>query len=245
MGVEKHDIVIPLGIKSFENKNFEVKIAVSSIKKHVKFLKRIIIVTQTKPIKELGDDIIWIYQDDIYNHDKDANIIEKTRKAIEKIPDLTDDFILWSDDQFVTKDTYWEDTQPRYLKIYSPDTKEWFEKQAEKRLWWKRLLMCFKRFPHLGMGCGFFNPHIPSRINKHRFLDMCKTYPYQTENGITIFQLYYNFIGERGIPNFDEFHCHNGETDWKGKRWIGYFDKSLKNPKFKKKLENMFLNKKG
>ena len=75
---EKHDIVIPLGIKSFENENFEIKVAISSIRKYCKFTNRIIIVSQIKPIKELGNDIIWVYQDDIYSHDKDANIIEKS-----------------------------------------------------------------------------------------------------------------------------------------------------------------------
>ena len=99
---DKHDVVIPLGIKSYDN-NFEIKVAVASIKKYFKCLNRIIIVTQIQPIKELGDDIVWIYQDDIYKHDKDANIIEKVRVAIEKVPDLTEDFIMWSDDQFITK----------------------------------------------------------------------------------------------------------------------------------------------
>ena len=241
---KKHDIVIPLGIKSYQNENFEIKIAVASIKKYVKFINRIIIVSQINPIKELGDDIIWIYQDDIYTHDKDANIIEKVKIAIEKIPDLTDNFIIWSDDQFVTKDTYWEDTQPRYIKIYTKGTRPWFIEKANKRLWWKRLIKCFERFPYSGFGCIFFNPHIPSRINKHKFLKMCEKYPYQTENGITIFQLYYNFIGERGVPNFDEFHCQNGETNWGDARWIGYFDSSLKNNAFRLKLRKMFLDNK-
>lgn len=238
---EKHDIVIPLGIKSYENKNFEIKVAVASIKKYCTFVNRIIIVSQIEPIKELGDDIIWIYQDDIYSHDKDANIIEKTRKAIESIPDLTDDFLFWSDDQFVTKETNWEDTIPRYITVYNRVTKSWFQKRAQKRIWWKRLIKCFERFPNKGHGCVFFNPHIPSPLNKHKFLEMCKTYPYQTENGITIFQLYYNFIGEKGVPNFDEYHCQDGETNWNGCRWVGYFNTSMKSEAFKTKLTNMFL----
>ena len=171
--IEKHDIVIPLGVKSFENENFEIKVAVASIRKYCKFVNRIIIVSQIKPIKELGDDIMWVYQDDIYSHDKDANIIEKVRAAIEKIPDLTDDFIMWSDDQFITKDTYWEDTTPRYMKIYNKSTKPWFDEMAKKRLWYRRLIKCFERFPNNGFGCKFFNPHIPSPLNKYKFIDMC------------------------------------------------------------------------
>lgn len=238
---EKHDIVIPLGTKSYEDQNFEIKVAVASIKKYCKFLNRIIIVTQIEPIKELGDDIVWVYQDDIYNHDKDANIIEKVRKAIESIPDLTDDFIMWSDDQFITKDTFWRDTQPRYAKIYDKSTKDWFVEKANRRLWWKRLIQCFERFPNKGYGCKLFNPHIPSPMNKHKFIEMCKQFPYKTENGITIFQLYYNYVGEKGVPNFDEFHCQQGELDWGNARWVGYFNSSMRKPEFVNKLKSLFL----
>lgn len=239
--IEKHDIVIPLGVKSYENKNFEIRVAVASIKKYCMFAKRIIIVSQIEPIKELGDDIVWIYQDDVYNHDKDANIIEKVRKAIETIQDLTDDFIIWSDDQFVTKDTYWIDTKPRYVKFYNKTTKHWFVEKAQKRLWWKRLIKCFERFPDKGMGCRFFEPHIPSPVNKHKFIEMCKSYPYKQENGITIFQLYYNFVGEEGVPCFDYFHCQSGETHWNDVRWVSFFNSSMRKPEFVNKLTEMFL----
>ena len=171
---EKYDVVIPLGVKSYNNDNFEIKVAVASIRKYFKCLNRIIIVTQIDPIKELGDDIIWIYQDDVYTHDKDANIIEKVRTAIEKVPDLTEDFIMWSDDQFITKDTEWEDTTPRYMKIYNEASLPWFLNMAKSRIWYKRLLKCFARFPNKGMGCRFFNPHIPSPFNKKKFIRCVK-----------------------------------------------------------------------
>lgn len=237
---EKHDVVIPLGVKSFNGDNFEIRVAVSSIRKYFKCLGRIIIVSQIDPIKELGDDIIWVYQDDVHTHDKDANIIEKVRAAIDNVPDLTDDFIMWSDDQFITRDTEWEDTKPRYLKVFNRMTEPWFERMAKKRIWFTRLLKCFRRFPNNGYGCRFFNPHIPSPMNKHNFLRMCETFPYRKETGITIYDLYYNYIGERGVENFDEFHCRKGETDWKGCRWVGYYDSSLKVDAFVKKLRLLF-----
>lgn len=240
---DKHDVVIPLGVKSYGGDNFEIKVAIASIKKYFKCLNRIIIVTQIKPIKELGDDIVWIYQDDIYNHDKDANIIEKVRTAIEKVPDLTDDFIMWSDDQFITKDTEWEDTKPRYMKIYNQMTQDWFEEKARTRIWYKRLIKCFKRFPNDGYGCRFFNPHIPSPFNKYKFLMMCEKFPYKKETGITIYDLYYNYIKEKGVPNFDEFHCSEGETEWNNCRWVGYYNSSMKKPEFVKKLTDLYLKK--
>lgn len=238
--IEKHDIVIPLGIKSYCNMNFEIKVAIASIRKFCKFTNRIIIVSQIDPIKSLGDDIIWIYQDDIYGHDKDANIIEKTRAAIEKIPDLTDDFILWSDDQFITKDTYWEDTVPRYVRIYNNNTKLWFNVMARKRIWFARLLQVYERFPNHGFGLKFWEPHIPTRINKHKFIEMCNTFDYKHEHGITIFTLYNSFIGEEGVKEFDHFHCKNGELNWNDCRWIGFFDKSLRSSDFVNKLKSLF-----
>lgn len=238
---DKHDVVIPLGVKSFCNENLEIKVAVASIKKYCKFLNRIIIVSQIQPIRELGEDIIWVNQDDIFRHDKDANIIHKVRAAILAVPDLTEDFIMWSDDQFVTKDTEWSDTTPRYMKIYDETTKPWFDKLASRRLWYKRLIKCFRRFGNDGFGCRFFNPHIPSPMNKTKFLEMCEKFPYQKEDGITIYDLYYNFIGEQGVPNFDEYHVMNGELDWKGCRWVGYFNTSMRKKEFVNKIKKMFL----
>lgn len=236
----KHDIVIPLGIKSFGNLNFEIKIAIASIRKFCKFTNRIIIVSQIEPIKSLGEDIVWVYQDDIYDHDKDANIIEKIRAAIEKVPDLTDDFIFWSDDQFIVKDTNWSDTTPRYVKIYDETTKPWFLEKASRRIWWKRLLKVFDRFPNNGYGQKFWEPHIPSPMNKYKFLEMCNKFDYKHEHGITCQTLYYNFAKVEGVELFDSFHCQCGELDWKDCRWVSYFNSSMRVPSFQLKLRKMF-----
>ena len=76
---DKHDVVIPLGVKSFCNENLEIKVAVASIKKYCKFLNRIIIVSQIQPIRELAVDIIWVNQDDI-PAEMVIEIVEKTMK---------------------------------------------------------------------------------------------------------------------------------------------------------------------
>lgn len=90
------------------------------------------------------------------------------------------------------------------------------------------------------MGCRFFNPHIPSPFNKTKFIKMCNKFPYRTESGITIYSLYYNFIGEKGVPNFDEYHCTSGETYWQDKRWVGFYNSSMRKPEFVEKLKRMF-----
>ena len=236
---QKHDIVIPLGVKSYQQKNNEILIAVTSIRKFCSsWLNRIIIVTQIDPIKELGDDIIWLKHGDIYNHDKDANIIGKIRYTIENVPDLTEDFMMWSDDQFVTKETNWSDCcVPRYMKVYSPETRAYFDDMAKKRTWWRRLRKCLDRF---GYGAKLWNPHIPMPLNKNKFIEMCRKFPYRTDDGITIYSLYFNFIKEEGKPNFDEFHCQGGETDWKGGRWVGFFDSSMRNATWRNYVQEFF-----
>ena len=147
---------------------------------------------------------------------------------------------MWSDDQFITKDTEWSDTRPRYMKIYNESTLPWFLGMAKARIWYKRLLKCFARFRNNGFGCRFFNPHIPSPFNKNKFMKMCESVPYRTETGITIYSLYYNFIGEKGVPNFDEFHCTSGELNWGGCRWVGFYNSSMRKPEFVEKLKKMF-----
>ena len=77
-------------------------------------------------------------------------------------------------------------------------------------------------------------------MNKTKFIKMCNKYPYQKENGITIYDLYYNFIGEKGVPNFDEYHCTQGETNWNNCRWVGYYNSSMRVPAFVDKLKKMF-----
>jgi hypothetical protein len=69
---------------------------------------------------------------------------------------------------------------------------------------------------------------------------MCNKFPYRTETGITIYDLYYNFVREKGVPNFDEFHCTAGETDWNNCRWVGFYNSSMRHPEFVAKLKKMF-----
>ena len=69
---------------------------------------------------------------------------------------------------------------------------------------------------------------------------MCNAFNYKKEHGITIYTLYYNFIGEKGVENFDEFHCQDGELDWGDCRWVGYYNSSMRVPAFQLKLKKMF-----
>ena len=156
---------------------------------------------------------------------------------MKKIPNLSDDFLMCSDDQLVTMESSFNDFRPRYLRIYDPDDKFWINKKKNGNIWFKRLCQTLDRF---GKGAMFFEPHIFTPMNKHKFIKMCEKYDYQNEHGITVFSLYYNFIGEKGVPHFD--HMTIGRPPFvipKGVRLIGYFDSSFANNDFRKQLNDI------
>lgn len=228
-----HDAVFVLGTKSLNGKNEEIQVAVASLRKYcTSWLKRIYVVGENPNI----EGVIHIPAKDIYTHDKDANIIHKVQVACEKIKDLSDDFLMCSDDQLVTKESKFEDFKPRYLEIYDPEKPYWKAK-SRSTLWAKRLCMTMERF---GKGARYFEPHIFSPMNKKKFLAMCKAYNYKIENGITIFSLYYNFIGEKGVPHFDHYSVQKPPYEIPDNvRCIGYFDSAFKNDTFRRKLNEI------
>lgn len=228
-----NDAVFVLGTKSLNGKNDEIKVAIASLRKYcTSWLKRIFVVGENPNI----EGVFHIPAKDIYTHDKDANIIHKVRVACEQIKDLSSDFLMCSDDQLVTMESKFEDFKPRYLEIYDPDTDYWKKKQRGS-LWSRRLYMTMERF---GKGARYFEPHIFSPMNKRKFLAMCKKYDYATENGITIFSLYYNFIGEKGVPHFDHYTVQSSPYNIpEGVRCIGYFDSAFKNDAFRKQLNEI------
>lgn len=228
------DAVFVLGTKSFSNRNDEIKVAVSSLRKYCSsWLRNIYVVGENPNIQ----GVIHIPAKDPYTHDKDANIIHKIRVACEKIPNLSDDFLMCSDDQLVTMESSFNDFRPRYLRIYDPDDKFWINKKKNGTIWFKRLCQTLDRF---GKGARYFEPHIFTPMNKHKFIDMCKKYDYQNEHGITVFSLYYNFIGEKGVPHFDHIAIERPPfVIPKGVRLIGYFDSSFANNNFRKQLNDI------
>jgi len=235
---QKMDIVIPLSNKSYQGCNDEIRIAIRSIKEFCsEWVNRIFVITEYKVPDDIINDIIIIKAGDIYSHEKDANIIHKIRTVIESVDDLSDDFIFWADDNFVTKITSPSDFTPRYTAKYEGKGKADLDTQALSNTWKRRLVMTLNRFPN----AKFFNPHIPSMINKHKFIEMCNSYDYTTKHGITVFSWYYNYIKEEGVPDFDEIHLGRSNTcNFNGCRFVGYFDAVMESHKFRERIKELF-----
>lgn len=236
--MNKVDIIIPLSNKSYQNCNDEIRLAIRSIKEFCRsWLGRIFVVTEYSIPEDVKNDVIIINAGDIYTHEKDANIIHKVKTVIETVNDLSYDFIFWADDNFVVKETTLDDFKPRYMCKYEGESKKDLDRQALVNVWKQRLVLTLDRFDN----AKFFNPHIPSMLNKYKFIEMCNSYDFTSQHGITIFTWYYNFIGEEGVPNYDEIHLNrNNVCNFDNNKFIGYFDVVIENNKFRNKIKQIF-----
>jgi hypothetical protein len=186
--------------------HFEIEYVIASLKKYCSSWVGRIFIVGSEPPKNLKNDVIHIACDDPYTHCKDSNIIHKLRFACENIPDLSDDFLMLSDDQIVTKKSSWEDMKPRFVRKYSDWTDEKWEKNRKLDFWHECLYKTLKSFPS-NKSC-FWEPHIWSPMNKYKFIEMCTKYNYQNDNYIVL-SLYYNFIEEMPIKDFDHLYINS------------------------------------
>jgi hypothetical protein len=213
---EKHDCVIVYeksGIESKEitcGKYLEIEYVIKSLKKYCSTWVGRIFIVGSEPPKSVKGDVIHIYCDNPYTHCKDANIIHKLRYACENIQDLSDDFLMLSDDQIVTKESSWEDMKPRIVvKFDDWDEDRWkkWVDSGKSDMWHTYLYNTLKLFPR-EKSC-FWEPHIWSPINKYKFLEMCGKYDYTYKTDCIILSLYYNFIGQDIIRGFDNHYMGN------------------------------------
>lgn len=98
--------------------NLEIKISITSMLKFCShWIGNIYVVGENPGIR--NPKVSHIYAPDITRNNKDANIINKIRTAINKIPKLSTNFLFCSDDILVTKKSDWEDFAPRYVFEYN------------------------------------------------------------------------------------------------------------------------------
>ena len=185
----------------------EMEYVIASLKKYCSSWVGRIFIVGSEPPERVKKDVIHVPCDNPYTHCKDANIIHKLRYACENIQDLSDDFLMISDDQIVTKESSWEDMKPRIVRMYSDWSEEKWEKNRKIDFWHECLYGTLNLFSKDKV--AFWEPHIWSPINKYKFIEMCKKYNYQKDINCIILSLYYNFINETSIRGFDHLHLGN------------------------------------
>ena len=247
----RHDCVIvygKCGVDSEEmtcGEHLEIEYVIASLKKYCSSWVGRIFIVGSEPPECVKKDVIHIACDNPYTHCKDANIIHKLRFACENIPDLSDDFLMVSDDQIVTKESSWEDMKPRIIRKYSDWNDMKWEKNRKIDFWHECLYRTLNLFPK--DKSAFWQPHIWSPINKYKFIDMCTKYNYQNDICCVILSLYYNFIEETPTKEFD--HLHFGSSKAKVKisfmktselpRHLSWTDIAFEEKRFRDMLDNI------
>ena len=228
------------GIDSKEmtcEKYLEIEYVIASIKKVCKSWCGRIFIVGSEPPKSIQKDVIHIPCDNPYTHCKDANIIHKLRYACENISDLSDDFLMISDDQIVTKNSSWEDMKPRIVRKYTDWTDRKWQHNRTIDKWHEYLYNTLKLFPP--NECSFWEPHIWSPINKHKFVEMCKKYDYQKCTDCITQSLYYNFIKQPIVKQFDHTHLAKSNKILSfintptNDRHLSWTDNAFKNTQFR------------
>ena len=169
--------------------HLEIEYVIASLKKYCSSWCGRIFIVGSEPPKKIKNYVIHIPCDNPYTHCKDANIIHKLRYACENISDLTDDFLMISDDQIVTKESSWDDMTPRYVRKYSDWSELKWSNNRKIDFWHECLYKTLNKFPK--DKSVFWEPHIWSPMNKYKFIEMCKKYDIYMIQVLYITILYY------------------------------------------------------
>lgn len=214
--MEKHDAVIPWGLSGTASKatekggKFEIEYAVKALRKYAPCIDRIFVVGDEPP-KSIQNEVEHICCDNPYTHIKDANIIYRIKKAIETVPDLSEDFLKVSDDIIVTRPAKWEDYEPQIKCLYTDHPIGWWRNTAHKSYWHSCLLETIRKFDL--MKAAWWEPHINCHLNKYKWTEMCEKWDITKDRGVIDLTLYYNFIGREYIQPHDHLHINNSNRN--------------------------------
>ena len=237
-GKVKHDAVFVLGSGS-SHADLELLLAIHSMRKFCPFIDRIFVVGDKPKCNLSRYEITHVPCEDIFDRNKDANIMHKVLHAIKSIPDLTDNFLLCSDDQLVAHECTWNDFKPKYVKEYNPDDMT-FGPHSDKG-WRSRLISTLSKAYERRGKAWFYEPHIWSPVNKKSFKAMIQSIKGLRNAGV-VFSQYYN-----SIDNLDHEQLHDhmsffsDSMDWSNEfknppLFISYSDVAFKNEEFRKQL---------
>lgn len=222
----RYDCIMPLGNGSLHD-NLEARICVASLRKFFPELGRIIVVGEDPGI----DGTVVVRCEEPGAATKDGNIIAKVLKGIIDIGDVSSEFLLISDDMLITRESHWDDFAPRYVAIWPEDPL--FKGDRMNRTWEKRLVKTLEKF---GPGARFFEPHIMSPVLTMGFLAMCWGHDYMHDEGVIHRTLYYNDMGEIGVPVFDHALVREPGMPVPDVRHISYTDRAFEDTHFRNKL---------
>ena len=216
------DIVIPLGNGS-KYGNFELRMALRSIARYAVNVKNIYIVTTALP--DWVRKVKVLHVGDKHQHNKDANIIDKLLAAA-LLPELTEKFLFWSDDQLALH---------RFDALHLPvsSNRRRYGDFNRQSVWHRRMRNTFEYLQKHNriLNCNF-DTHLPMPINKTEFIQIMTHCDYAAEPGFCVNTLYCGMTGMLGGIE-QQLIKHTAESTEKlfhlpeNKLFLGYNDAAL------------------
>ena len=222
------DAVFVIGTGS-KHDNEELKYALRNLEKNCPFVRRVYISGEC-PSWVDKRNVVHIQYPDRFTHAKDANIVDKLRRACEE-QGIASRILFCSDDQFQTRVCTWEDFSPRWLRKFTPDD-TWYD--DKKRVWHTRLrktlLRAMQRKEKTGHDPSktfYWQPHIWMQIDRDAFIDYANWCDYANRDDTIIASGYFNFINAEGQANFDHVFI-SSRQEWPVKEThVAYTDSSF------------------
>lgn len=185
------DIVIPLGSgSSFDND--ELRIALRSIERNVPNAGKIFVVSDNAPKWLRNVEILNV--SDFFTNNKDANLFNKVLTAALN-PRLSQNFILWSDDQVALKPI-----DGSRLRVWNNRGSGSF--RDDKRRWHRRMTATFERLKSIGKTLDYnWDSHTPHLQNKDDVIRVLSAVDYATTPGFCLDTL---LLGSVGAPKGSE-----------------------------------------
>jgi len=238
------DVVLPLSGQSIYN-NLELRLALRSIAENLINIGMIYVVSDHAP--DWLQNVRVISFPDLFAHNKDANIIDKISKACQ-VPELSERFLFWSDDQVLLKPVLANDIGPT---AEPTDAIQHFQQNSVG--WRGRMHRTGIKLQRMSKNTINFDAHVPQPMNKTLFKKMLRTVPDYIEdmpgriNGYCINTLYFNLFGikpaalrpDNGIKVMQPMEPQTIAKGLEDKVWCGYNNVGLTGP-LRKMLEQRF-----
>lgn len=177
------DVVIPLGSGSVWEDNNELRYCLRALEQNFLDLRHVFVVG-TRP-GWLSDQAVHIPADDVYRHNKDANIIRKILLACEH-PSIGTHFVRCSDDEVILKPT-------RFAEMSALQESNLRRvRRHHQKLWRMRLRQTSGYLESKHMQSGMFDVHAPVPMETQRFREVMADAPYQDGIGLCVDSLYFN-----------------------------------------------------
>ena len=208
------DIFFPLS-KQSKFQNLELRLALRSIDRYAKNVGNIWVYTEANlssfkniNVVKMGDPI---------KDNKDANLINKIR-ACANNPDVSENFMFWSDDQVLMQELDLEKAPVVYNRRDVDALNN-----SQKTRWRNRLKHIIEYVAHHGNRAIYnYDEHTPQPYRKSDVQYVFSQVPYTKQPGFCVNTIYYGMLNRPGdAPQQDVKYTVEGETKvLPGKRYM-------------------------